>query len=72
MRAIAVSRDGKNLYVADYSTGLFGVEIASGKPFAVGFTRNTSLFGIESLYAIPGGLVAVQNAMSPRASRRSS
>jgi sugar lactone lactonase YvrE len=65
VRAIAVSRDGKHLYVADYATGLFGVEIASGKPFAVGFTRNTSLFGIESLYAIPGGLVAVQNAMSP-------
>jgi sugar lactone lactonase YvrE len=65
VRALAVSRDGKHLYVADYATGLFGVEIASGKPFAVGFTRNTSLFGIESLYAIPGGLVAVQNAMSP-------
>jgi hypothetical protein len=65
VRAIAVSRDGKHLYVADYATGLFGIEIASGKPFAVGFTRNTSLFGIESLYSIPGGLVAVQNAMSP-------
>jgi hypothetical protein len=65
VRALAVSRDGKYLYFADYATGLFGVELASGKPFAVGFTRNTSLFGIESLYAIPGGLVAVQNAMSP-------
>lgn len=65
VRALAVSRDGKHLYFADYATGLFGVEIASGKPFAVGYTRSTSLFGIESLYAIPGGLVAVQNAMSP-------
>ena len=65
VRALAVSKDGKSLYVADYATGLFGIEIASGKPFAVGFMRNTSLFGIESLYAIPGGLVAVQNAVSP-------
>lgn len=65
VRALAVSRDGKHLYFADYATGLFGVEIATGKPFAVGFTRNTSLFGIESLYAHPEGLVAVQNAMTP-------
>jgi sugar lactone lactonase YvrE len=65
VRALAVSHDGKHLYFADYSTGLFGVEIATGKPFAVGFTRNASLFGIESLYAHKDGLAAVQNAMSP-------
>lgn len=66
VRALTVSEDGKTLYFADYSSGLFGIDIASGKPFVVGFPRNVSLFGIESLYSHGPNLIAVQNAMTPQ------
>ncbi len=65
IRGIVVSGDGKRLYFSDHELGLFGLELATGKPFDVKVGPTTSLFGIESLYWQDDSLVAVQNGTRP-------
>jgi hypothetical protein len=65
IRGIVVSGDGKRLYFSDHELGLFGLELATGKPFDLKVGPTTSLFGIESLYWHDDSLVAVQNGTRP-------
>jgi hypothetical protein len=65
IRGLTVSGDGKRLYFSDHELGLFGIELATGKPFEVKVGPTTSLFGIESLYWHDNSLIAVQNGTRP-------
>jgi sugar lactone lactonase YvrE len=67
IRGLAVSGDGKRLYFADYSLGVFGVDLAAGKGFDLDYEANKLVLGgIDGLYWYDNALVAIENGMSPR------
>ena len=58
------------LYVADYSAGIFAVDVVKKTAHLLKTPLNTSLLGIDGLYAYQSGqsetkLVAIQNGMIP-------
>jgi hypothetical protein len=65
IRGLAITSDGKTLYFSDHELGLFGIELATAKPFEVKVAKSVAPFGIESLYWQDNSLVAVQNGMLP-------
>lgn len=54
------------LYVADYANGIWRIETAAKVPTLLTAPANATFFGIDGLYAIPGGLLAVQNGVNPQ------
>lgn len=64
--AIAVSGDGKHLYMADPQLGIIGLELSTLKPFDVLVPQKLSLEGISALNWHDGALVAVQAGMNPK------
>ena len=59
------SADGKRLYVADYSRGLFVVDTSTRKATPVGCGESVCLQGIDGLTIYKGALVAIQNGIRP-------
>ncbi|MGH8121831.1 MAG: hypothetical protein ACREPT_03580 [Rudaea sp.] len=67
IRGMAVSGDGKTLYFADFSLGIFGMDLTKAAPFELAHNADKlALGGIDGLYWYDGTLVAVQNDMSPQ------
>lgn len=67
LRGMAVSGDGRFLYVADYTLGIFGVDLAAGRAFDVQYDpAKLQLGGIDGLAWYGNHLVVVQSGMSPR------
>lgn len=67
LRGLAVSGDGKTLYLADYMRGIFGIDLATSKPFDVKFDPNQLMLpGVEGLYWYDNTLVAIEPGMSPK------
>jgi hypothetical protein len=66
LQGIAFSADGRSLLVADYANGLWRIDTASRRPALLPAPAGSTLFGIDGLYAAPGGLVAVQNGVNPQ------
>ncbi len=76
-QGMAFCRNGKALLVADYSTGLHRVDLATGQTAPLGGLR-TGLAGTDGLLAAPGvdglrnasplpfGVIATQNGVSPQ------
>ncbi len=60
-----VIADERSLYVADYIGGLYRVELATGRPTRIGSPADTSLYGIDGLYAYKNSLIAIQNGIRP-------
>ena len=54
------------LLVADYANGLLLVDLATGNVTALATPKNSTLLGLDGLVAMPGGLVAVQNGVTPQ------
>lgn len=66
VRGMAVSDDNKSLYFADYTRGVFGIDLGTGKPFDVTYdTSALVLPGIESMYWYQNTLVVIEPGMSP-------
>jgi hypothetical protein len=55
-----------NLFVADYSNGLFKIEIATGEITELTPPKNTTLLGLDGLALVPGGIGATQNGIEPQ------
>ncbi|MBN8885816.1 MAG: hypothetical protein J0I77_08860 [Rudaea sp.] len=67
IRGIAVSGDGRTLYFADVALGLFGIDLAQGKPFSLNYNQDRmTLGGIDGLVWYDGTLVAIQNDITPK------
>ena len=67
IRGLAVSGDGKRLYFADYSLGIFGVDLAAGKGFDLDYGADKLVLGgIDGLYWYDDALIAIENGMSPK------
>ncbi len=64
--SLAFSTDGKSLLVADYANGLWRVDVATRARTLLTAPAHTTLFGIDGLYPVTGGLVAVQNGINPQ------
>ena len=58
---LAISSDGKRLYVADFK-GLSFVDVATGKVEALKYPEAVNVTGLDGLYLYGGQLVAVQNS----------
>lgn len=65
IRGLAVSGDGKSLYLGDNERGLIGYDLAAGKPFDVRVPKKLSLGLIEGISWWQDGLVVVQNNLPP-------
>ena len=59
------SADSKALLVADYSSGIFRVDLATKKASLLNSPENSTLLGIDGIYTRGEGLVAVQNGTQP-------
>jgi hypothetical protein len=64
-QGLTFSADEKRLYGADYTGGLFVVDVASKRLGQLAHADGVAVFGIDGLLAVPGGLVAVQNGVQP-------
>lgn len=56
----------RTLLVADYSNGLFAIDLPTGNMTALAPPKNTTLVGLDGLIAVPGGIVATQNGVEPQ------
>lgn len=67
-QGMAVSRDGKLLYVADYATGLWIVRLRDGRIRPIGIDRPVMLDGIDGVVKLPwqNALIVTQNGTAPR------
>jgi hypothetical protein len=64
---LTLSGDGSLLYFADPTLGLFGLDLATGKPFALAHNPERLVVGgIASLYWYDGTLAIVQAGMMPQ------
>lgn len=63
--SLAVSDDGKRLYMADPERGVLGITLATAQPFDVRVPEKLSLEGISSLRTLGNDLVIVQSGMNP-------
>ena len=64
-QGVALDRDERTLYVADYARGLLSVDLATGEIRLVPAVDGVVALGIDGLYAVGGELVGVQNGVSP-------
>jgi hypothetical protein len=65
LQGLALSADGRTLWVADYAHGLLAVEVASRAVRAVAPPPGASALGIDGLARHGADLVAVQNGVVP-------
>lgn len=66
IHAMAVSGDGKNLYIADARLGIVGMQIDSKKAFMLGYNRAALVLpGISGMLWYDGTLVVIQPGMQP-------
>lgn len=66
LQGIALSPDARTLHVADYANGLWRIAVDTRSLTLLPAPAGSTLFGVDGLYAVPGGLVAVQNGVSPQ------
>jgi hypothetical protein len=67
IRGLALGADAQKLYFADYTLGVFGVDLAAGKAFDLEYDpAKLVLGGVDGLYVYDGTLVAIENRMSPK------
>ena len=64
--ALALSDDGKLLYLADFAMGIFGFDLTKSAPFEVTYnTSNLVLGGIDGMYWYDGNLAIIEGGMVP-------
>jgi len=65
LQGLAFSSGDKELYVADYSKGIFRVDMATKQVVQLKADENVTLLGIDGLYYYRGRLIAIQNGITP-------
>jgi hypothetical protein len=64
-QGLALSENGQTLYVADYATGLWAVDIASKQLQKLEAPAGTWVFGLDGLSRVRNGLIALQIGAKP-------
>jgi hypothetical protein len=65
-QALAFSADEKRLFMADYSYGIFLINLATKKITNCLAPLDGTLLGINGLYSYHGSLIGVQNGVNPQ------
>ncbi len=65
LQGLSLDDRGKVLYVADYSQGIFALDLKSRRPLLLPAPPGTTLLGLDGLYRHGSDLIAVQNGTSP-------
>ncbi|HSB10526.1 MAG TPA: hypothetical protein VLM38_13645 [Blastocatellia bacterium] len=65
-QGLAFSADEHHLFMADYSTGLFDIDVKTRKVAHLRPIAGQTLLGIDGLYFYKGSLIGVQNGVSPQ------
>ena len=65
LQGLALADGDRTLFVADYTNGLWRIDLASRRTDLLPAPADTTLFGLDGLAAAPGGLIAVQNGITP-------
>lgn len=66
LQGLALSADGKKLAVADYSSGIHLVDVATGKSALLDTPKQTTLLGLDAVLRHGRDLIAVQNGVNPQ------
>ncbi|MDI1248759.1 MAG: hypothetical protein PSV13_07850 [Lacunisphaera sp.] len=61
LQGIALNADQRFLFVTDYSKGIWRIDLATRAAVLLAAPEGAELRGLDGLYPVPGGLVAVQN-----------
>ena len=65
--ALALSSDGRTLYLADFALGVFGFDLAKGQAFELRHDpTHLVLGGITGMYSYDGTLVVIEDGMVPK------
>ena len=65
LQGMAITPDGRTMFVADYSHGLLRLDLQSRSVAHVRIAQGVTTLGIDGLYLKGGALVGVQNGISP-------
>ena len=65
-QGLAFSSDERHLFMADYSTGLFDIDVKTKKAAHLAPLAGATLLGIDGLYFHKGSLIGVQNGVTPQ------
>ncbi|HSO73749.1 MAG TPA: hypothetical protein VLU47_02845 [Blastocatellia bacterium] len=65
-QGLAFSDDEQHLFMADYGTGLFDVDVKTKRVSHLGPLAGATLLGIDGLYFFKGSLIGVQNGVNPQ------
>lgn len=66
LQGLALDAEGRRLHVSDYANGLWRIDVATRTPALLAAPTGATLFGLDGIYAVPGGLIAVQNGVNPQ------
>jgi len=66
LQGLAFNPTGQVLYVADYTNGIWRIDVATKQPALLVAPPNATFFGIDGLCAIRTGILAIQNGVSPQ------
>jgi sugar lactone lactonase YvrE len=65
LQGLDFSENEKQIFVADYSKGIFIIDLATKKISNVAPTNDSMLLGIDGLYFYKDSLIAIQNSAAP-------
>ncbi len=65
-QGLAFSNDERHLFMADYSTGLFDIDVTTKRVEHLPPLAGATLLGIDGLYFYNGSLIGVQNGVAPQ------
>jgi sugar lactone lactonase YvrE len=65
LQGLALSADGKRIFVADYAKGLFAFDLESRRLRLLDAPRTAGILGIDGLYRAGDALIGVQNGSAP-------
>lgn len=65
IRGMAFDASSTKLYFADYDLGVFGLDLNTGKPFALAPEKGLTLYSIEGMAFWKNQLIIIQNGFPP-------
>ena len=65
LQGVAPAKDGRTLYLADYSHGLLRLDLATGAVRVLDHDPSFSVLGVDGIALHRGSIVAVQNGVAP-------
>jgi hypothetical protein len=65
LQGITFGKDQNEMYAADYSKGIFRIDMRTKEIVQLKPARDVTLLGIDGMYYFGGRLIAIQNGVNP-------